>query len=56
MTELDPHWDWHDVTALGDREPQYIKGRCNHLETLPVESAGKVVARLCLTCDAQLPA
>jgi hypothetical protein len=54
--ELDPRWDWVEVTAWGDPEPVYVKGRCNHLEVEPVESvSGELVARLCLTCDAQLP-
>ena len=56
MTELDPRWDWHEVTAIGDSERSYVKGLCNHLETMSVESDGEIVARLCLTCDAQLPA
>lgn len=53
--ELDPRWEWVDVTCIGDRESRYVKGRCNHLETTPVESmvTGDTVARLCLTCDAQ---
>ncbi len=54
--ELDPRWEWRDVTALGDLEPRYVKIRCNHLDTVPVDLlTGQVVARLCLTCDAQLP-
>ena len=56
--DLDPRWEWFDVTVLGDRERRYIKGRCNHLETVPVESMvdGALLARLCLTCDSQLEA
>jgi hypothetical protein len=56
--ELDPRWEWVNVTRIGDREAQYVKGRCNHLETIPVESmvTGDTVAYLCLTCDAQLEA
>jgi hypothetical protein len=52
---FDPHWEWIDVTAISDRDPVYVRGRCNHLETVPVESDGAVVAHLCLTCDCQLP-
>lgn len=54
----DPRWDWAEVTALGDQEPRYVKVRCNHLETVPVESlvTGEMLATLCLTCDAQLEA
>jgi hypothetical protein len=54
---LDPRWEWHDVTALGDLEPRYVKGRCLHLHVIPVGAVdGTVVAGLCLVCDAQLPA
>lgn len=57
MTELDPRWDWHEVTAIGDRERQYVKGLCRHLETVPVRSVtGEIVAYLCTTCDSQLGA
>lgn len=55
---LDPRWDWVDVSPL-DKGPgtEYVKGQCNHLEIIPVESVtGETVAGLCLTCDAQLPA
>jgi hypothetical protein len=54
-SDLDPRWQWHDVTTLGDRDRRYVKGRCNHLDVVPVESSGETVAHLCLTCDAQLP-
>jgi hypothetical protein len=54
--EFDPRWEWLDVTTYGDRERRYIKGRCNHLEAVPVISVtGEHVAHLCLVCDAQLP-
>lgn len=54
--ELDPRWDWHEVTQLGDRAPRYLRGRCRHLEAVPVEAVtGETVAQLCLTCDTQLP-
>jgi hypothetical protein len=54
--EFDPRWDWIEITAIGDRTPQYIKGMCRHTEVIPVESrSGEVVAQLCRTCDAQLP-
>lgn len=56
MSDLDPRWKWVEVRRLGDREPTYIKGSCNHLDVVPVESGGETVAHLCLTCDAQLPA
>lgn len=57
--ELDPRWDWIEVSSLGDLargQPVYIKGRCNHLVVVPVTSTdGTEVAQLCTTCDAQFP-
>ena len=54
--EFDPHWEWVDVTTITDREPVYVKGRCRHLDVVPVHTlVGETVAQLCLTCDAQLP-
>ena len=57
MAELDPRWEWYEVTKFGDAEPQYMKLRCNHLDVVPVEDVfgERVIAHLCLTCDAQLP-
>ena len=55
--ELDPRWDWVDVRSFGDPGPVWVKIRCRHSEVVPVDSVtGEQVARLCLTCDAQLPA
>jgi hypothetical protein len=55
--KLDPHWEWVQVINFGDAAPQYVRGRCNHLEVVPVESTdGEIVAHLCQTCDTQLPA
>ena len=54
MNEEDPRWEWLEVTRLGDRERRYMRGRCRHIDVVPVESGGVVVAHLCLTCDAQL--
>ena len=54
-TDLDPRWEWVELRRFGDPQPTYVKGACNHLEVVPVESGGEVVAHLCLTCDAQLP-
>jgi hypothetical protein len=52
--ELDPRWDWVEVPRFGDPGPAYIKGKCRHLELVPIESVtGEVVAKLCLTCDRQ---
>jgi hypothetical protein len=59
MSELDPRWDWVEERVLCRAEPTYVRGRCNHLEVIPVESVldeDDVVAHLCLTCDQQLPA
>lgn len=56
MSDLDPRWTWIETRRLGDTESRYIKGPCNHLEVVPVESSSETVAHLCRTCDAQLPA
>jgi hypothetical protein len=54
--ELDPRWQWIEAPRqLCELEPRMMKGRCNHLEVVPVESGGETVAHLCLTCDSQLP-
>lgn len=54
---LDPRWEWTEVTSLGDLpKRRWAKCYCNHLEAIPIESSGEVVAHLCLTCDEQLPA
>jgi hypothetical protein len=54
--DLDPRWDWIEITAIGDHAPNYIKGMCRHTEVVPVEAIdGNVVAQLCQTCDTQLP-
>lgn len=56
MSDLDPRWEWVEYRSLGDPNPEYVRGACNHLEVVPVESVtGEVVAALCLTCDSQLP-
>lgn len=66
--ELDPRWEWYETRRLCDVGPSYVRGACNHLEVVPVETAipnpggpgfaptVEVVAHLCLTCDQQLPA
>ena len=51
---LDPRWEWSEVRRLCDKEPTYIKGRCLHLDVVPVETGGECVAGLCMTCDEQL--
>lgn len=54
---LDPRWEWVEINGFASPGPEYIKGRCRHLEVVPVDtSEGERVAHLCLTCDAQLPA
>lgn len=55
--ELDPRWEWVEAPRqLCDPTPRYVKGRCRHVEVVPVEAGGETVACLCLTCDTQLPA
>jgi hypothetical protein len=54
--ELDPRWEWLEVADLGVRETRLLRGRCRHIEVIPVEALdGQIVAGLCLTCDRQLP-
>ncbi len=54
--ELDPRWDWVDVSTVEEGYgTTFIKGACRHTEVIPVESAGEVVAELCLTCDKHWP-
>ena len=45
--------DHPDNTSADDAA--LAKDRCPHLETVPVETDGTEVARLCLACDMQLP-
>lgn len=53
--ELDPRWEWVEIFSL-DGKVIYAKARCAHLELEPVHTVnGQMVARLCLTCDEQLP-
>ena len=55
--DLDPRWEWHDVTVLGEPPgSQFIKGTCNHLPEHVVDVTdveGYLVAKLCTTCDTQ---
>lgn len=53
---LDPRWEWIEVVRFDEPGPTYVRGRCRHLEVVPVESIeGETVAQLCMTCDTQLP-
>lgn len=57
--DLDPRWEWYEERRLCDPGPSYVRGACNHLEVVDVESTldpDVVLARLCVTCDTQLPA
>jgi hypothetical protein len=54
--DLDPRWEWVEIRRFGDPESTYVKGQCNHLHVIHVVAGDEVVAHLCLTCDAQLPA
>jgi hypothetical protein len=53
--DLDPRWEWVEVGFFSG-ETRYVKGRCKHLEIVPVESAvdGHTLAWLCVTCDTRL--
>jgi hypothetical protein len=53
--DLDPRWEWIEIREFGGAV-FYERVACNHLEVEPVYAGGELVARLCLTCDAQLPA
>jgi hypothetical protein len=56
IADLDPRWEWIDVREFSDPGPKWLRGPCRHTEVIPVESTeGAVVARLCTTCDTQLP-
>ncbi|MFI0262533.1 hypothetical protein ACH4OW_26230 [Streptomyces sp. NPDC017056] len=56
----DPRWEWVEIPEFGSPS-QWIKGRCNHLDVVPVcekdllGDDGPVVEHLCRTCDQQLP-
>lgn len=54
--ELDPRYEWVEIRDFGSAGPEYIRGRCRHLEVVPVTANGETVAQLCTTCDTQLPA
>lgn len=56
--DLDPRWHWIATQDLGRVGPDYVRGPCRHTEIIPVDSivTGETLARLCVTCDMQLPA
>lgn len=55
--EFDPHWEWAEISTHGSAASRYVRVSCRHLETVPVDLlTGEVVGRICLTCDADLPA
>jgi hypothetical protein len=58
--DLDPRWEWVMAPRrLGERGSTVVRGACNHLDTVDVESVldpDVILARLCLTCDTQLDA
>ncbi|MFC4494078.1 hypothetical protein ACFPA8_08020 [Streptomyces ovatisporus] len=56
LEELDPRWEWVDVSTYGDPGPVFLKGTCNHLTPLLVASPIEIESRLCPDCEAQLPA
>jgi hypothetical protein len=53
--DLDPRWEWVEITSC-EGKTWYVKGRCKHLEIVPVEAAigGEILAWLCVTCDTRL--
>jgi hypothetical protein len=55
----DPRWEWIETSTL-DQPDQWTRGRCNHLNAVPVQQdaalGGETVAHLCIDCDTQLPA
>lgn len=58
MADLDRRWEWHEATEFGSAGSTYIRGMCNHLDSEVVDvtlTTGEEVARLCTTCDRQLP-
>jgi hypothetical protein len=57
VIDLDPRWEWVDVSSLGERPgTTFVKASCNHLEVVPVQDVtGELVAQLCRTCDTSWP-
>lgn len=59
MADLDPRWDWIDITPISEPPgTRFIKGACRHLPRFVdrVENVdGDLVGHLCTTCDAALP-
>lgn len=51
----DQNYDWFAIETF-DGHVEWVRGACRHLDVVPVESGGEVVAGLCLVCGAQLPA
>jgi hypothetical protein len=52
--EPDPRFDVTEVVNAAGRVVYRLQ-QCRHVDVVPVESSGEVVAHLCLVCDAQLP-
>lgn len=54
--EHEPEFKYIELRGLGERIHRSL-GFCQHANVVPVESlVGDLVARLCIDCDAQLPA
>jgi hypothetical protein len=55
--ELDPRWEWVDVSSMGEGPgTTFVRAYCNHLEVEPVTDVdGELVAKLCRTCDKHWP-
>lgn len=51
--ELDPRWEWADVSSLGEGpRTTFVRAYCKHLEVEPVlDLDDELVAQVCKTCD-----
>jgi hypothetical protein len=49
---LDHRYEWCQWYSMTRHDMVWVRGRCKHLETVPVESivTGETLAHLCTTC------
>jgi hypothetical protein len=57
----DPEWEYDAIMVAGEIDPVgWVRTACRHSRVVPVTTGQgedeELVAQLCLTCDAQLPA